>query len=73
MYEVFPVSISQEENWRDSVQNHDNEHAVYEQYQCPVSAWIHSFNELDKSTPRISRTSYGILLSANCHHMLLIC
>ena len=46
---------------------------LYEQYQCPVSAWIHSFNELDKSTPRISRTSYGILLSANCPHMLLIC
>ena len=25
MYEVFPGSISQEENWTDSVHNHDNE------------------------------------------------
>ena len=24
---------------------------------CPVYAWMHSFYELDKSTPRISRTS----------------
>ena len=26
MYEVFPGSISEEENWTDSVHNHDNEH-----------------------------------------------
>ena len=28
MYEVFSGSISQEENWTDSVRNHDNEHVV---------------------------------------------
>ena len=26
MYEVFPGSISEEENWTDSVHNHDDEH-----------------------------------------------
>ena len=26
LYEVFPGSISEEENWTDSVHNHDNEH-----------------------------------------------
>ena len=26
MYDVFPGSTSQEENWTDSVHNHDNEH-----------------------------------------------
>ena len=35
---------------------------------CPVCAWIHSFHELDKSTPRISRTSQCTLLSTNCPH-----
>ena len=28
IYEVFPDSISQEENWADSVHNHVNEHAL---------------------------------------------
>ena len=28
MYEVFPGSISPEENWTDSVHNHDNEHVL---------------------------------------------
>ena len=28
IHEVFPDSASQEENWAESVQNHDNEHAV---------------------------------------------
>ena len=28
MYEVFPSSVSQEENWRDSVHSHDSEHTV---------------------------------------------
>ena len=28
MYEVFPGSISQEEDWTDSVHNHDNEHVL---------------------------------------------
>ena len=28
MYEVFPGSISQEENWIDSVCKHDNERVV---------------------------------------------
>ena len=28
MYEFFPGSISQEENWKDSVPNHINEHGV---------------------------------------------
>ena len=28
IFEVFPDSISQEENWTDSVRNYDNEHAV---------------------------------------------
>ena len=28
MYELFPGSISQEENWTDSVHNHDNEHVL---------------------------------------------
>ena len=28
MFEVFPDSTSQEENWTDSVRNYDNEHAV---------------------------------------------
>ena len=28
MYEVFPGSIPQEENWTDSVHNHNNEHVL---------------------------------------------
>ena len=28
MYEIFSGSISQEENWADSVHNHDNEHVL---------------------------------------------
>ena len=28
IFEVFPGSISQEENWTDSVRNYDNEHPV---------------------------------------------
>ena len=28
MYEIFSGSISQEENWTDSVHNHDNEHVL---------------------------------------------
>ena len=28
LYEVFPGSISQEENWADSVHNHDNENVL---------------------------------------------
>ena len=28
MYEVFPGTISQEENWTDSIYNHDNEHVL---------------------------------------------
>ena len=35
MYEVFSGSISQEENWTDSVHNHDNEH---------VLVWVISMN-----------------------------
>ena len=38
---------------------------------CPVRAWIHSFHELDKSTPRISKTSQCTLLSTNCPHTYL--
>ena len=35
---------------------------------CAVCAWIHLFHELDKSTPRIPRTSQYTLLSTNCRH-----
>ena len=28
MYEFFPGSVSQEENWKDYVSNHINEHGV---------------------------------------------
>ena len=28
MYEAFPDSMSQEENWADSIHDHDNEHVV---------------------------------------------
>ena len=31
MFENFPGLISQEENWTDSVRNHDNEHEVASQ------------------------------------------
>ena len=36
MYEVFPGSIYQEENWKDSVHNHNNEQVVFGQYQCTL-------------------------------------
>ena len=29
MYEVFAGSISQEENWKDSAHNHNNEHVMF--------------------------------------------
>ena len=28
IYEIFPGLISQEENWTDSVHNHDNDHVL---------------------------------------------
>ena len=54
MYEVFTGSISQEENWKDSVNKHNNEHMVFwaiSMYFVWGQSKVHLFRELDKLTP----------------------